>query len=230
MLAIGSTYRSSGIQLWDLQLGNLLATYNGRSGDVQALAFSPDGKLLASGGSDTTVLLWDISRARVQHLVSLLASSDVETAENVKKLPRDAVEVVEFLDAKLRKIAKLEAATWKWIAQLDHDEFDVRENASAELEKLDRDAEYALRLAAEGGASTEASDRIHVLLELIRQSPARDQKWSYKSILAAIALLEEIGTDKAKEPLREFAKGPENSLLTREASNSLRRLDDFNRK
>ncbi len=31
---------------------------------VNSVAFSPDGKLIASGGADTTVLVWDLERVR----------------------------------------------------------------------------------------------------------------------------------------------------------------------
>jgi WD40 repeat protein len=54
------------VQLWDVNTGELLTTYNGHQNFVQVLALSPDGKTLASGGAlgDNTVRLWDISRSR----------------------------------------------------------------------------------------------------------------------------------------------------------------------
>ena len=42
-----------------LLLGKLLYTYRGHSNAVNAVAWSPDGKLIASGSGDNTVQVWD---------------------------------------------------------------------------------------------------------------------------------------------------------------------------
>ena len=48
-----------GIRLWDAVTGAHKATLTGHTGDVQSVAFSPDGLTVASGSRDQTVRLWD---------------------------------------------------------------------------------------------------------------------------------------------------------------------------
>ena len=51
------------VRLFDWPSGSLRRTLPGHLGPVRALAFSADSKFLASGSSDTTVLLWDVTAA-----------------------------------------------------------------------------------------------------------------------------------------------------------------------
>ncbi|MYA72381.1 hypothetical protein F4009_07245 [Candidatus Poribacteria bacterium] len=48
------------IRLWDVAIGENIATFWSHPTDIQSLAFSPDGTLLASGSYDGTILLWDM--------------------------------------------------------------------------------------------------------------------------------------------------------------------------
>ena len=49
------------IRLWDVgPAGKNIATLSGHPTDIQSLAFSPDGMLLASGSFECTTLLWDL--------------------------------------------------------------------------------------------------------------------------------------------------------------------------
>ena len=47
------------IKLWDVETGNQLAILTGHTDNITTLVFSHDGKTLASGSEDGTVLLWD---------------------------------------------------------------------------------------------------------------------------------------------------------------------------
>ena len=50
---------SNPIKLWNVKTGRSLGILSGHTEPVEALVFSHDGKILASGSDDGTVLLWD---------------------------------------------------------------------------------------------------------------------------------------------------------------------------
>ena len=58
---VTETYRDV-INLWDVASGAIKATLEGHADWVNSVVFSPDGKTIASGSSDDTVKLWDVSR------------------------------------------------------------------------------------------------------------------------------------------------------------------------
>jgi WD40 repeat protein len=46
------------VQLWGVDTGKVLRRYEGHTHAINAVAFSSDGKYIASGGLDESIRLW----------------------------------------------------------------------------------------------------------------------------------------------------------------------------
>lgn len=56
--------RQGSVRIWDIRTRKEIGPLRGHQGVIRSLDFSPDGKLLLTGGEDGTVRLWDTSTAK----------------------------------------------------------------------------------------------------------------------------------------------------------------------
>ena len=118
---------------------------------------------------------------------------------------------VPFLKRRLRPTCTTAAQIARWIADLDSDDFETREKASAELRREDGAAESALTTALTAKPSPEARRRIEELLESLN----RERKSLHPSdlrLVRAVEALEDIGTPAARDVLTDLADGPDTAL------------------
>src|SRR5262249_60090357 len=107
-------------------------------------------------------------------------------------------------------------------ARLDDDDSAAREAATAELAGLGDVAWLALRKAQQGMTSPEQRQRLAYLLEKLGDpapSPGRLRD------ARALEVLEQIGTQEARDVLAALAKGAPSARLTRDARAAPARLD-----
>ena len=52
------------VKLWEVSSGRLVRSFEGHKSFVHSIAFSPDGKTIASGSYDHTLKLWDVGSGR----------------------------------------------------------------------------------------------------------------------------------------------------------------------
>jgi WD40 repeat protein len=60
LLATGGDHNDQTIHLWDSVLGTHARTLRGHTWGIYSLAFSADGRFLASGSGDRTTRIWDV--------------------------------------------------------------------------------------------------------------------------------------------------------------------------
>jgi hypothetical protein len=105
---------------------------------------------------------------------------------------------------------------------LDHAHYQTREKATTALTQVADQAESALRVALVRTTSAEVRQRIRRILDTVSDAePSPDRLRD----LRGIEVLERIGSPGARELLASLGRGAPDADLTRQATESLRRID-----
>lgn len=222
------------IQLWETASGRLRRTFAGHASLISDGVFAPDCRTLLSASSDTTILVWDVARqteqrrgklgqAELQALWQDMAGKDAKRADRaIWTLAARAEQAVPFLRKCLEPVHAVEPSRLRQLlAELDSDQFAMRDKATRDLEELGELAEAALREMLAAKPSLEARRRSEELLTKLRGPlPGGKRLRAFR----AVEVLEHAGTELARRLLIQLASGAPEARLTREARAALQRL------
>jgi RNA polymerase sigma factor (sigma-70 family) len=241
----GRTLASGGydhvVRLWETATGKERRRLAGHRYDIHSVAFAPRPsgcpRRLVSSSGDTTGLIWDVaapldsklaarrqlSGAELDRLWAELSDGDAGKAYQavcvLEAMPGSAL---PSLRDRVRPARAVEARELgRLLADLDSDEFAVRERAGRDLEALGDAGEPALRRVLAGRPSPEVRRRLEPILEgwdgvFLSGERLRQER--------ALEVLEGVGTAETRELLEALAGGTPDARLTREARLCLRRL------
>jgi hypothetical protein len=211
--------------------------FGGPRSTINALAFSADGKRLATAGPDGAIV-WDLTQdekplpkdlkltaKELDGLWSDLGGTDGNKVyAAVRMLRADPEHAIPFLRERLKPPSEGldEKKVKKLIADLDADEFQVREAAAKELAKIGKPAESLLRAALAGSPSAEVKGRVERLLQAIGEESLTPEQ---QRDVRAVRVLEQAGTPEARKLLETLTGGSATWWVMREAKAALERLD-----
>jgi len=234
-LAAAGADHDQKIHVWEVNTGQEVRCFSGHFAGATTVAFAPDNRSLASGGADSTVLLWDVTGrmkdGRLQNVKWTaqdlekrwinLAGVGPQAVQALWDLVASPEQAVPLLRQRIKPAEPADAQRVdNLIRDLDSDEFQTRTKATEQLEKIVDGAEPALRKKLAEKPSLEMRQRIQQILSKLEPSASAERLRA----LRAIQVLEYVGTTEAREHLRTLAKGLPEARLTREAKAALERL------
>jgi WD40 repeat protein len=228
------------VSIYEARTGQLRFTLKGHVGEVWSLAFSRDSRLLATGGSDAQVIVWDLVHPRTEGKIvtpkndagqrllnwnELVQIDGGIGANAMSQLIYTPKETMALLREELTFAPKdSEERLTKLTKELDSPNFKNRELAARELEKLGGLAVSRLLEVLKDNPSDEVRDRIEKIIKKI--GPGEDPRTSTvaRRAVRTVELLERIGSPEAIDLLDQLARRSTDVVYQQESLAALKRL------
>jgi WD40 repeat protein len=227
---LASGGKDNRIVIWDVLSAKPVHRLRGHEKPVQALAFSPNGRQLLSGGMDTQAFLWnvapsdqttDLSDNDLERLWGELASDNAAIAYHAAwVLAESPDKTLTVFKEKLKPLPSPDLTRVpRLLADLDNEEFEVREAAFKELQALGPVIEGKLRQILYGKPTLEVRKRVEMLVSEIHHRPLPAAELRQ---IRALQVLEWIDMPAAMALLEPLAHGAPKLRITQDAEAALR--------
>jgi WD40 repeat protein len=201
------------VWLVEIASGESRRVFKGHLDQVTAAVFSRNGKILATGSADTTILIWSVYGSvagplepkMLDSLWEKLAHENAASAFSaVCALIHSPDQAVPFLKKQLQSVVPLSTDRLKeLLTELDSDRFLVRKNAMTEIQEALEDGrlspggfEKELRKKMAAGASLEFARRGQ---QLLKSLPTLNRSARRLRQIRALEVLKHAGAGKSSK-------------------------------
>lgn len=218
LLIAGTQGTLGSVVIWELATRGLVERFTGGRGSIAHLGLGDDGRTLSTIAADDTALLWDISgrRGKPAPTEKQLKAAWVQLGQTDAEIAWPALETMRAggdaaLPIVLTGILEAHLALKKLdrlVKELGSKDFSERENASKVLAGIGAPALPVLKVADEKASDAETRERAGRLIAKIvaagEKLPDTGLVGEPLRLLRAVAVLEQIPGDGAKERLGEI--------------------------
>jgi WD40 repeat protein len=233
-VAAGHAGPAGFVRIWETLTGKVMATLHGHVGGVNAVAFAPDGGMMASAGADATILLWKLTLKPSPEEKPLtpaeawegLDSLDVKAGYRAMVvLEKQGQPSVALIEKGAEEAIKSQARIAALIRQLDDDDFRTRKTARIALDKEGLRALPALYEALTRKLPVDVERQIQLLIADMESRGVRvPESGLYGEALRnarGIHVLERIGGADAIRVLEKLAASKDSARTAADARNVL---------
>jgi RNA polymerase sigma factor (sigma-70 family) len=215
------------VRLWEVATGKKLAEFDGHDAEVADVAFTPDSRAVFSSAADGQSYLWDLRPAGLTKnspdaLWEALRSEDAESAYRaIWALAENPAAAAKFLQTAIAPAKGPDLAHQrKLVADLNSDDFGVRDAAQQELAKLADLAAAAIEEGLKKPPTLEVKRRLEGLQSALQGDPTPTKLREIRAVQA----LELAAAPETTAVLRLWAAGAAGADLSKNAQAALERI------